>query len=130
VSSPDLSSADATVSDLFNKGTGHAYGADVYLRDHWRGFDGWIGYAWGVTNRKIDGYNFGRTYNPAYDRRHQLVCIQDWQLGRRWRLNLSGRYGTGQPMTLRVADTPSGTSSGRVRRHPRGKERHQGCPTT
>ncbi len=95
-----LVTPDATVGQLFNSGTGDAYGADVYVRNRYPWAEGWLGYAWGVTNRRIRGYNFGEEYHPDYDRRHQFVLMQDCPLGRRWRLNVSYRYGTGQPMTL------------------------------
>ena len=97
-----LVSPEAQLNQLFNSGTGKAYGADVYLRDRVAGFEGWVGYSWGVTTRKIRGYNFGQTYHPNYDRRHQIVLIQDRSLGRRWKLNFSFRFGSGEPVTLAV----------------------------
>ncbi len=95
-----LITPDATVGELFNSGTGRAYGLDIYLRNQMKRADGWIGYAFGSTRRKIRGYNFDRTYYPDYDRRHQFVAMQDFPLGSRWKWNLAFRYGTGQPTTL------------------------------
>jgi len=68
--------SDATMNEIFNSGRGRAYGAEFYLRNRWRGWEGWIGYALGFTERTIDGYNFGQTYNPDYDRRHQFVSCR------------------------------------------------------
>ncbi len=95
-----LVTPDATVGEIFNSGKGDAYGADLFLKNRYGRFEGWLGYSWGVTKRRIEGYNFGHTYHPDYDRRHQFVCVQDCALGGRWRLNLSGRFGSGQPVTL------------------------------
>ena len=93
---------NAQLSQLFNTGTGHSYGADVYIKNNFHGFDGWLGYSWGVSQRTIQGYNFGQEFYPDFDRRHQVVVMQDRALGKKWRLNLGFRFGTGQPLTLAV----------------------------
>ena len=87
-------------STLFNSGTGEAFGADVYLRNRWAGWDGWVGYAWGIARRKVEQYNRGAEYTATYERRHQITVMQARSFGGRWRLDLSFRYGTGQPTTL------------------------------
>ena len=91
---------DAELGELFNTGTGEAYGADVYLRNRWAGFDGWIGYAWGVAKRKDEQFNRGEEFTPVYDRRHQITVMQSRPLGNGFTLDLAFRYGTGQPTTL------------------------------
>ncbi len=94
---------DAELSELFNSGKGKAFGVDLYLRNDIAGFDGWMGYTFGVTKRKIRDYNFDLEYYPNYDRRHQIVLMQDRVVGRNWRLNFSFRYGSGSPTTRAVA---------------------------
>jgi hypothetical protein len=91
---------DAELGEAFVSGEGRAYGADLFLRNKFSGFEGWIGYTWGDTRRKIPDFNYGKEFYPAYDRRHQIVIMQERSLGRKWRLNLNFRYGTGQPTTL------------------------------
>jgi hypothetical protein len=98
--SRSLVAPNSTMNQLFNSGTGRAVGAEAFLRNRWRGWDGWLGYTFGVTDRTIKGYNFGREYHPTYDRRHQVVAAQNHALGRRWRTSLTFHYGTGQPLTL------------------------------
>lgn len=95
-----LIESDARMDEIFNTGTGRAYGADVYLRDRYAGFDGWFGYSWGSTRRTIRNFNFDRTFYPTYDRRHQVVVMQERALGPHWRMNVSFHYGSGQPVTL------------------------------
>ncbi|MFH1679860.1 MAG: TonB-dependent receptor [Candidatus Eisenbacteria bacterium] len=97
-----LVDSDAKMDDLFNSGEGEAYGLDFYLRNRAAGFEGWIGYSLGWTKRTIGGFNFGEEYYPSYDRRHQLVLMQERPFGKsgKWRLGLAFRYGTGQPTTL------------------------------
>jgi len=91
---------DAQLGDAFNSGEGLAYGLDVYLRNRLWGFEGWLGYSYGDTRRQIQGYNYDREYYPVYDRRHQVVAMQEYRMRERWRLNMNFRYGSGQPTTL------------------------------
>lgn len=91
---------DAELGEAFDTGKGKAYGIDLYLRNNISGWEGWLGYAWGVTRRRINDFNYGLEYSPVYDRKHQIVAMQERSLGKGWRLNLNFRYGTGQPTTL------------------------------
>jgi hypothetical protein len=97
-----LITQDATVGQLFNSGTGNAYGADFYLRNRWKGWEGWLGYSYGEVNRKIQDYNFGKEFHPTYDRRHQVVAMQEHNLSRNWKMSFTFHYGSGQPTTLAV----------------------------
>jgi len=95
-----LMEEDAQLGEAFDSGEGRAYGLDVYLRNRIGGFEGWLGYSYGDTRRRIQGYNYGREYYPVYDRRHQVVVMQEYRAGARWRFNMNFRYGSGQPTTL------------------------------
>lgn len=92
--------SDARMSDLFRSGHGRSWGGEVFLRNDWRGWQGWSGYSYGDAKRTIRGYNFGNTYRPTYDRRHQWVMSQSRALGKHWGTSFTFRYGTGQPLTL------------------------------
>ncbi|MCA9726881.1 MAG: TonB-dependent receptor [Candidatus Eisenbacteria bacterium] len=91
---------NATLDEAFDTGNGSAYGGELYLRNHVGGFDGWIGYAYGKSQRTIQGFNYGREYDPQYDRRHAVTIMQSRSLGRGWMLQTNFRYGSGQPTTL------------------------------
>jgi hypothetical protein len=95
-----LMEEDAKLGEAFDSGEGHAYGLDTYLRNRIWGFEGWLGYSYGDTRRQIESFNYGREYHPVYDRRHQVVVMQEYRLGAHWRLNMNFRYGSGQPTTL------------------------------
>lgn len=88
------------LGDVFNSGTGKAFGADAYLKNHVAGWEGWVGYAWGIARRKVEQYNRGAEYTAVYERRHQVTVMQTRSLGKRWMLDFSFRYGSGQPTTL------------------------------
>lgn len=90
----------AAVGDLFNSGRGTAYGADIYFRNRWRGWEGWLGYSYGVTKRTIRDYNFGKEFYPSYDRRHQVVMMQERSLSKHWKMSATFHHGSGQPTTL------------------------------
>jgi hypothetical protein len=107
---------DARLGDLFNSGTGIAYGADVYLRNRLARCEGWIGYSLGWARRHVERFNRGEEYTPTYDRRHQLTLMQSCPLTEKWTLDFSFRYGSGQPTTL---------AAGRyVARDENGREHH------
>lgn len=91
---------DARLNEAFNQGKGNAYGVDLYLRNHLGGCEGWLGYSYGVTKRKVNGFNYGEEYFPKYDRRHQVTLVQSRPLGKGWSASCSFRYGSGQPTTL------------------------------
>ncbi|MBD3161704.1 MAG: TonB-dependent receptor plug domain-containing protein [Candidatus Eisenbacteria bacterium] len=91
---------NADLGEAFLSGDGRAWGGEVFIRNRYRGFEGWVGYALGDTRRTIRGFNYGEEFHPAYDRRHQIVLMQEKDLGRRWNLTMQFRYGSGQPTTL------------------------------
>lgn len=109
----DESLEDQTAAQNFFSGKGHSYGADLYVRNNIARFQGWIGYSLSWTKKQVDGYNFGEEYFPTYDRRHSVTLVEDYQLSRRWRVNVAFKYGSGQPYTEATArylvQSPDGT---------------------
>ncbi|HEX9933988.1 MAG TPA: TonB-dependent receptor [bacterium] len=103
-----------TAAQNFLSGTGSSYGMDVFLRNRAFGFEGWIGYSYGWTKKRVNGYNFGRDYFPTYDRRHTFTAIQDIRLGGKWRINLAFKYGSGQPYTEATARYADVTPDGKI----------------
>jgi hypothetical protein len=92
-----------TAAQNFFRGRGTAWGADVYVRNRFGRVEGWLGYSLSWTKKRVEGYNFGRDYFPTYDRRHTVTAVQDVRLGRKWRLNIAFKYGSGQPYTEATA---------------------------
>jgi len=103
-----------TAAQNFYRGTGNAYGADVYIRNNIYGFEGWLGYSLSWSKKKVKDYNFGEAYFPTYDRRHTITAIQDFRLSKKWRMNLSFKYGSGQPYTEAVARYAVVDPAGRI----------------
>ena len=95
----DESLENQTAAQNFYKGTGKAYGGDIYFRNRIGRLEGWIGYALSGTKKQINGYNYNESYYPTYDRRHTITAIQDFHIHKNWRLNFAFKYGSGQPYT-------------------------------
>ncbi len=101
-----------TMSNAFHEGNGESVGVDLQLRNDWNGIQGFVAYTFGVTKRKMDGYNSNpydgsfRKYYPRYDRTNQVNLVENlnytqltgkevWGAEFKFGMNLS--YYTGQP---------------------------------
>jgi hypothetical protein len=88
-----------TVSDLFYIGNGYSYGSEVFLQKKYGKLSGWLGYAFGYIISKFDQINFGKEFNPKYDRRHDLKLVLNYQLNEKWSFSSSFLFQSGQPYT-------------------------------
>ncbi|MEO8590913.1 MAG: TonB-dependent receptor [Flavobacteriales bacterium] len=77
--------------------SGHAYGVDFQLK-----YEKGRTYLWGVYSYtyvdRFDGFN---TYNPVWDRRHNVNLVASYSFGQfeAWKLNVRWNYGSGFPFT-------------------------------
>ncbi len=86
-----------------NDSKGYAKGIDIYASLKLGAYYGWISY--GLLFTKEDLLTDNRGEFPRYtDQRHTLSFINDFDLGKKWSLNLRFTYGSG------FAYTPSYTS--------------------
>ncbi|HET6513451.1 MAG TPA: TonB-dependent receptor, partial [Candidatus Kapabacteria bacterium] len=90
----------------FARGSGEAYGFELFLNKRIGSFTGWLGYTLSWTHRTFDELNRGKTFYPRYDRRHDLSAVLTYRLGESWEFSASWVYGTGQAYTV-----PSGQYS-------------------
>ena len=96
-------------------GIGHAYGAELLLRNDWNGLEGFIGYTFSRTRRKIEGLNLdpqtgeASYFFPRFDRSHSVSMVESynlsantgWQpLGADFKLGLNFSYNSGQPLEV------------------------------
>ena len=103
------------LADVYNQGKGYSYGADIMFRTDWMGIDGFIGYGFSVTKKKISELNINPAtgeeewYFPEYDRSHQLNIVESFNIteirGRRtWGPDLiigtTYSFGSGQPTPI------------------------------
>jgi hypothetical protein len=77
--------------------TGLAYGFDITYQYKSKQFFIWLVYAWNLVNR-FDGQ---RTYNPHFDRRHNVNLVGSYRFGKDERNEVSLRWnlGSGFPFT-------------------------------
>jgi hypothetical protein len=91
-----------TMNNLFHRGDGKTYGFELLLRKDSGRVRGWLGYAYSLTEYKIDGINQNRWFMPRHDRSHTINAMGNFDL-------ISGRnklilgtnivFSTGQPIT-------------------------------
>lgn len=76
---------------------GQAYGFDFRLKYDRKRFYFWATYSWTYVDR-FDGI---RTYNPSFDRRHNINLVSTYTFGKDLNWELSGRwnFGSGFPFT-------------------------------
>lgn len=76
---------------------GQAYGFDFRLKYDRKRFYAWATYSWTYVDR-FDGI---RTYNPSFDRRHNINLVSTYTFGKDLNWELSGRwnFGSGFPFT-------------------------------
>lgn len=77
--------------------TGKAYGADVVLKYEYKRI-----YLWGVYSLTyVDRYDGIRTYNPHFDRRHNVNLVGSYTFGKKldWEFNVRWNFGSGFPFS-------------------------------
>ena len=102
-------SENALESDLVKKDfmieDGDAYGFDLSLKFENRHWYFWGVYALGFVNRNYEKYESGQvnliTYQPHFDRRHNVNLILTYTAGdlRQWEFSGRWNFGTGFPFT-------------------------------
>ncbi|QRR00329.1 TonB-dependent receptor [Dyadobacter sandarakinus] len=85
-------------------GKGWSYGLEMMVQKKTGKLSGWVGYTLSRTQWKFDELNFGRTFHPRYDRRHDVSVVGIYELSKRITLSATWVYGTGNALTI-----PAGT---------------------
>lgn len=83
---------------------GMAYGGDLTVKYEHKGFYVWLVYSLGWVKR-TDGVI---TYNPHFDRRHNINLLASYAFGKRksWQIDFRWNFGTGFPYTQTQAYYP------------------------
>lgn len=77
--------------------TGKAWGVDLLVKYSVKQWFVWVTYSFAY----VDRYNGEQTYNPHYDRRHNMNIVTAYKFGKKktWEANLRYNFGTGFPFT-------------------------------
>jgi outer membrane receptor for ferrienterochelin and colicin len=89
--------------DNVTAGKGWSYGAEFMIQKKTGRLSGWIGYTLSWTQWKFPELNFGETFYPRYDRRHDLSVVGIYEISKRITLSATWVYGTGNALTLPVS---------------------------
>ncbi|MBC3787295.1 TonB-dependent receptor plug domain-containing protein [Spirosoma utsteinense] len=81
-------------------GQGTAYGAEVFLQKKQGRLTGWLGYTVSWTIHQFDELNQGKPFAARQDRRHDVSVVGIYPISKRWSINGTWIYQTGQPVTL------------------------------
>lgn len=83
-------------------GKGYSYGAELFIEKNSGKFNGWLAYTLSWTNQTFKDLNFGKEFPFAYDRRHNLSIVGNYDLSKHWMLSGAFVFNTGRPYTLPV----------------------------
>ncbi|MPR36197.1 TonB-dependent receptor [Salmonirosea aquatica] len=89
--------------DNITAGRGWSYGTEFLVQKKTGRFSGWVGYTLSWTKWKFPELNFGQTFYPRYDRRHDISVVGIYELSPRITLSGTWVYGTGNALTVPVS---------------------------
>ena len=79
-----------SIEAIFPRGTGQAYGIELFLRKQISNFTGWIGYTLSWVTEQIPQLNNGQPFYPIYDQRNDIQLVLNYKLSDRWTVGGSG----------------------------------------
>ena len=84
-------------------GSGTSQGMEMFLKKKSGKLTGWIGYTLSKTNRQFENINLGNEYAYKFDRRHDLSVVAFYKIKKGINFNATFVYGTGNAITLPIA---------------------------
>lgn len=81
-------------------GIARAYGAEFLLKKNAGKLNGWLGYTFAKSERKIDVINDGNWYNATWDKTHDISLVMAYDLNKRISFSGNWVYATGRAVTL------------------------------
>ncbi len=91
---------DLSWEDNVTAGRGWSYGTEFLVQKKTGRLSGWVGYTLSWTKWKFPELNFGETFYPRYDRRHDISVVGIFELNKRVTLSAVWVYGTGNALTV------------------------------
>jgi hypothetical protein len=91
-----------SITEIFPRGTGQAYGIEFFFRKQISDFTGWIGYTLSWVTEQIPELNNGLPFYPIYDQRNDIQVVLNYKLSDRWTVGGSFTYATGQAYTADI----------------------------
>ncbi|MCE6990797.1 TonB-dependent receptor [Dyadobacter sp. CY323] len=107
--------------DNVTSGKGWSYGAEFLVQKKTGRLSGWVGYTLSWTRWQFPELNFGETFFPRYDRRHDLSIVGIYEISKRITVSSTWVYGTGNALTLPVSTYKGVSDNLMTRINPNGK---------
>jgi hypothetical protein len=95
--------AEQNWEDNVTTGRGWSYGSEFLIQKKTGSVSGWIGYTLSWTKWQFPDLNFGKTFYPRYDRRHDLSVVGIYEANDHITFSATWIYGTGNAMTLPIS---------------------------
>jgi hypothetical protein len=89
-------------------GKSYAYGAEFLTRFNLPKWNGWVGYTYSKSERKINGINNNDWYLSPYDHPHDISIVVNHLVSKRVSVSANWVYFTGSPTTFPVGRFESG----------------------
>ena len=86
----------SSLEEQFTRGSGNAYGVELFVNRRIGSLTGWAGYTLSWTKRLFSGLNGGREFYPAHDRRHDVSILLSYTPDPAWELSATWKYSSGQ----------------------------------
>lgn len=96
--------------DKVEIGNGRSYGTEIFIQKKTGNTTGWLGYTLSWTDRQFNGLNFGKRFPFRYDRRHDISIAITHSFTNGIDLSAVWVYGTGNAITLGIAEYRSSRS--------------------
>jgi hypothetical protein len=87
------------ITEVFERGTGQAYGLELFFEKREGALTGWIGYTLAWVRHRFDALNKGMEFSPKYDQRHDVQLVANYKINDRWEVGATWVYATGQAYT-------------------------------
>ena len=93
---------DRPLSELFDEGSGRAFGADAFVQGEWKAYSYMVGYGLGRSLRSYSTTDNGKAYPANFDRLHNANLIVSRKVRTHGTLEVRFNYGSGQPITKAI----------------------------
>ena len=90
--------------ELVVTGDGTSRGLELFVQHRTEHLTTWLGYTLAKTDRQFDDLNDGQRFPFRYDRRHDVSAVAVYQISRPFDVSAAFVYGTGDAVTLPVAE--------------------------
>jgi len=109
--------ANNSIEQVVLNGKARAYGLELLLRKNEGNLQGWLAYTLSKSEQQTPGrtpafdngrsnietgINFGEWYNTPYDKTHDISVFGSYELNKKWTVNSTFVYQTGQPTNYPV----------------------------